>query len=96
MYADPTDGNGDFRPVSSEKIITFKTDGTYSSNGNVCNFSTMADAASQGNYLTTDIDYEIDCDSEFSNELRLAEVDGYLIVSFFCIVPCQQKFKRTK
>ena len=94
MYADPGDGSGDFRPVSSEKIITFKTDGTYSSNGNVCEFSSLANEDTQGSYLAMDIGYKIICESEFSTELRLEVREGYLIVSFFCIEPCQQKFQR--
>lgn len=94
MYADPGDGSGDFRPVSSEKIITFKTDSTYSSNGNVCEFSSLANEDTQGSYLAMDIGYKIICESEFSTELRLEVREGYLIVSFFCIEPCQQKFQR--
>ncbi len=94
MYADPGDGSGDFRPVNSEKIILFKADGTYSSNGNVCDFSTMANEDTQGNYLAIEMGYQIVCESEFSSELRLEVREGYLIVSFFCIEPCQQKFQR--
>ncbi|WP_297763881.1 hypothetical protein [uncultured Muriicola sp.] len=94
MYADPGDGSGDFRPVNSQKNITFKADGTYSSNGNVCDFSTMANEDTQGNYLALDVGYQIVCESEFSTELRLEIREGYLIVSFFCIEPCQQKFQR--
>ena len=94
MYADPGDGSGDFRPVRSEKIINIKTDGTYSSNGNVCEFSTLADEDTQGSYLALNAGYQIICESEFSTELRLEVREGYLIVSFFCIEPCQQKFQR--
>lgn len=94
MYADPGDGSGDFRPVNSQKIILFNADGTYSSNGNVCDFSTMANEDTQGNYLAMDVGYQIVCESEFSTELRLEVWEGYLIVSFFCIEPCQQKFQR--
>lgn len=94
MYADPGDGSGDFRPVNSQKMIMFKADGTYSSNGKVCDFSTMANEDTQGNYLAIEMGYQIVCESEFSTELRLEVREGYLIVSFFCIEPCQQKFQR--
>ncbi len=94
MYADPGDGSGDFRPVNSERIITFKTDGTYLSNGNVCEFSIIANEETGGSYLALDVGYQIICESEFSTELRLEVREGYLIVSFFCIEPCQQKFQR--
>ncbi|NNJ87871.1 MAG: hypothetical protein HKP53_00590 [Eudoraea sp.] len=94
MYADPGDGSGDFQPVNSQKNILFKADGTYSSNGNVCEFSTMSNEDTQGIYLAVDEGFQIVCESEFSTEIRLEVKDGYLIVSFFCIEPCQQKFKR--
>ncbi len=94
MYADPGDGSGDFVSVNSQKTIVFKADGTYSSNGNICDFSTTAAAETEGDYLEMDAGYEIVCESEFNAQIRLEVRNNYLIVTFFCIEPCQQKFQR--
>lgn len=94
MYADPGDGSGDFVSVNSQKTILFKADGTYSSNGNICDFSTTAGAETEGDYLEMDAGYEIVCESEFNAQIRLEVRNNYLIVTFFCIEPCQQKFQR--
>lgn len=94
MYADPGDGSGDFLPVNSQKTIQFNADGTYSSNGDICAFSAKADGDTEGEYLTMEVGFQIVCESEFSIQLRLDVQDGYLIVTFFCIEPCQQKFQR--
>ncbi|MGI9546126.1 MAG: hypothetical protein ACR2MM_02725, partial [Flavobacteriaceae bacterium] len=94
MLADPGDGSGVFSPVDSDKMISILSDGTYSSNGNLCAFSAMLGDPSSGVYDEEANGYLIDCGSPFPSQLRLNLVEGDLIISFFCIEPCLQKFKR--
>ena len=94
MLADPGDGSGEFMPVTSSKIIEFLADGSFTSNGNICVFSTLNDGDSEGSYLTTDEGYSVECEGPFFSPLNLQLKDGFLILTFLCIEPCQQKYKR--
>jgi len=94
MLADPGDGSGEFMPVTSSKTVEFMADGSFTSNGNICAFSTLNDGNSEGSYLTTDEGYSVECESPFVSTLILQLKDGALILSFPCIEPCQQKYKR--
>jgi hypothetical protein len=94
MLADPGDGSGEFMPVTSTKTIEFMADGSFTSSGNICAFSTQSDGTIEGNYLTTDTGYSIECEGSFFSTLNLQLKDGVLILTFFCIEPCQQKYKK--
>ncbi|NNE02632.1 MAG: hypothetical protein HKN52_05640 [Eudoraea sp.] len=96
MLADPGDGSGEFMPVTSSKTIEFLADGSFTSNGDICAFSTANDGTSEGSYLTTDTGYSIECEGAFVSTLNLQLKDGVLILTFFCIEPCQQKYKKIK
>ncbi len=94
MLADPGDGSGEYIPVDSSKRIILMEDGTYSSNGDICAFSSELTNPTSGSYESTDNGYVIDCESPFPTPLRLSLDNGYLIVAFSCIEPCLQKFER--
>lgn len=94
MLADPGDGSGVFMPVESAKTITFNEDGTYSSNGDICSFSSDTTTPSEGTYSETENGFSIDCDTPFPLPLSLNIDQGDLIVVFTCIEPCLQKFRR--
>ena len=95
VLADPGDGSGQFRPVSSDKRIRFFEDGTYTSTGSICDFSIESEGDSTGTYLLSDSGYRISCSEapEFTIGLRIE--DGYLIVTFPCIEPCLHKFRKS-
>ncbi len=94
MLADPGDGSGTFMPVVSNKRIEFFSDGTYISNGTICDFSTSAQESSEGNYTSIENRYEISCSGTLNFPIGLQLEDGSLIVSFPCIEPCQQRFRK--
>lgn len=94
MLADPGDGSGTFMPVTSSKTIEFLADGSYTSNGNICAFSALNDGDSEGMYQVSEEGYRIECEDPFVSPLNLQLKEGDLILTFFCIEPCQQKYKR--
>ncbi|MCI4671642.1 MAG: hypothetical protein MRZ79_26105 [Bacteroidia bacterium] len=94
VLADPGDGSGTFQPVDSDAEIRFLNDGTFTSNTALCKFSAQSGSSMQGTYsvsekvlrsgdcasLTWQVDYSVDGQS--------------LILNFFCIEPCAQKYRR--
>lgn len=94
VLADPGDGSGEFRPVSSNKTVRFNANGSYTSNGNICHFSSLDDGESEGIYVTNDQGYSIECEGQFVYPVNLQLKDGFLILTFFCIEPCQHKYKK--
>lgn len=93
MYSDPGDGNGSFRPVDSDKTITFKTDKSFESNGIMCHLSTGSNAPSSGTFSEEESTISPD-DCEFKVDLNYVIDSDYLIVTFFCIEGCGEKFKK--
>lgn len=94
VLADPGDGSGRFRPVNSDKRISFFANGTYISTGAICNFSSEPDSNSNGIYTLTDTGYQILCGDAPDFPIGLQIEDGFLIVSFPCIEPCFEKYRK--
>ncbi len=94
---DPGDGSGEFTPVTSNKTITFESDGTVTSNGNLCSFSVDSDTPTSGTYSVEEGKiYPTDCDFTFgfSDDLTFELVDGEMITSVLCFEPCEVKYVR--
>lgn len=93
MYSDPGDGSGSFRPVESEKTITFNKNKTFSSNGTLCHLS--VDSLEKSNGFFSEIDMTISPNQcEFSADLPY-EIEGdFLIIYYFCIEGCGEKYKK--
>lgn len=92
VLADPGDGSGIFYAVESNKIITFKNDGTLTSNGNLCNTSISSESPTSGTYSKTEMSFKsADCDNPDYN--FTFEKDGnILIINYPCIEPCRVKY----
>ena len=95
VLADPGDGSGRFRAVNSDKRITFLEDGTYTSTGLVCSFSTDVVGMTNGTYTTTETGYQIGCSETLDHSVNLQIDSGFLIISFPCIEPCLHRFRKT-
>jgi hypothetical protein len=96
VLADPGDGSGVFKPVDSNKTLEFFEDGFVRSNGSLCTFNIIADQESQGIYNTEDSSIIPDnCNSNFI-ELKINfKIEGSrLILNYFCIEACSEKYKR--
>lgn len=92
VYADPGDGSGDFVPIESDKRIEFMANGTMSSNANLCFIFSDVGETSIGTYSIDDMSFSIsDCDNGPATA-NYEIVDSQLIVSYFCIEACQEKY----
>lgn len=87
---DPGDGSGTFSPVSSSKIIEFHSNGTITSNGDLCSMNSAATSSSSGTYSTID---SIISGSTCTN-LHFTLNTNHLIIDYPCIEPCRAKFER--
>ncbi|WP_460218452.1 hypothetical protein [Psychroserpens sp. MEBiC05023] len=91
-YADPGDGNVNFIPIESDKIIVFNSDGTLSSNANLCQVFAEIGQASNGTYSELDLAYTIlSCPNQPYNG-SYQVVDSKLIIEYLCIEACQEKY----
>jgi len=93
VYSDPGDGSGTYNPVDSDKTIEFKNNGRFVSNGNICQFEIQPIEGSKGSYSIDDNTLSPD-DCDFNTGLPF-EFDGNkLIISYFCIEGCGEKYER--
>ena len=94
VLADPGDGSGKFRPVESDKRITFFENGEYFSNGLICEFTQHADGSAEGSYTSTEEGYQIECPGIPGFPISLRLDNGFLIISYPCIEPCMLKYRK--
>jgi len=93
MYSDPGDGSGSFRPVDSQKTIQFMSNETFQSNGTLCHLSLESNSQSRGTFSESSktiapegCEIDVDLTYEFKS--------GNLIIYYFCIEGCGEKFKK--
>lgn len=91
--ADPGDGSGTFQPVNSNKTITFNADGTFTSNGDVCDLTITTNTSSSGTYNTTDKTINGNCGT--TNFPISYSIDNLTMdVSYFCIEACESRYRK--
>lgn len=104
QYADPGDGSGDFRPIESDRVVQFFSNGTVSINGELCFMSSNVGDTETGTFIITSSD---EADTTYDGEIipntcnsRSAKVyfdlnfNGNLVLWYPCIEGCGQKFKK--
>ncbi|MDO1501547.1 hypothetical protein Q2T40_15540 [Winogradskyella maritima] len=92
VLVDPGDGSGTFNPVNSNKTVTFNSNGTWSSNGTMCFISTESSNGTVGTYSETGLYLQSDSCSNPDWQIPFEQNGSTLIVSYFCIEGCQEKF----
>lgn len=91
-YADPGDGSGDFQVVESNKSIQFLNNGAFVSNANLCVIFSDIGEASAGVYSEEDATLTVSgCDMSPVTATYEINESG-LIVSYFCIEGCREKY----
>jgi hypothetical protein len=96
IYSDPGDGSGDFVAVESDKSIQFNANGTLSSNANLCLVFSQPGEMSTGLYSEEDGSFTItDCET-MPVTAYYELIDSNLIVSYFCIEGCQEKYEKVE
>jgi len=92
VLADPGGGSGTFSSVESEKIITFATGGTITSNGNLCHMSINSDNQTSGTYSNSESTFNSsDCNNPDYN-FTFEQNRNILIINYPCFEPCQAKY----
>lgn len=102
QLSDPGDGSGTFMPTDSNKTLEFFSDGTITSNGTLCYMNGQSTNASNGTYelisdAAVDAQYEgfifsENCDFPETKIGFNITAEGHLILWYFCIEPCAEKF----
>ena len=93
VLADPGDGSGTFVNIESNKTITFFSDNTFSSNEYLCSFSPLAPLKTGGTFSTEKREiYPNSCESFAEVKLSYRIENKALIVSYFCIEGCAEKY----
>ena len=91
VLADPGDGSGTFNTVESDKIITFESNGTISSNGSLCDISDSSTTQTSGTYSNSTMTFSsADCNP--NHDYSFEQNGNILIISYPCIEPCQAKY----
>jgi len=93
LYSDLGDGSGIFNPVQSDKRIEFKTNGEYISNGTLCHMSIESNQTSSGIYSSSEMTIS-PSNCELQNNLTFEINDSFLIINYFCIEGCGEKYKK--
>lgn len=95
VLADPGDGSGVFTPVDSDRIIQFNDDGSYTANGDLCDFSTETSTSSVGHYdLVAGTISPENCATIGGTPIGLSVDGSTMIITYLCIEPCQHKYER--
>ncbi len=92
IYADPGDGSGTFQPVTSDKVIVFRPDGSFRSNGSFCQNLGNTDGEGRGSYSVGDSTLSPDCDAP--RPLPLVLRGDTLDIYFFCIEGCGERYRK--
>lgn len=93
VYNDPGDGSGGFTPVESDRTITFNSDGTLTSNGDLCYMTIDAEATTSATYSESAL--LLNCEVEGETLEYTYEISGSaLIINYPCIEACQAKYSK--
>lgn len=91
---DPGNGSGTFQDVSSDKTIKFKSNGTFTSNGSICDLNTDANDATSGEYSNSEHTVTPTGCGSSSTVLNYEIINGDLILHYPCFEACQVKYEK--
>ena len=94
IYLDPGDGSGTFENVTSERTITFNSDGTFSSNGFLCDLTASSDTSVSGPYSTSNSSIDVSACSFVPLSLNYTIENTLLIINYQCIEACQTRYEK--
>ena len=94
VLSDPGDGSGTFHSVESKKIITFKSNGSVTSNGNLCEMSTSTDHPTSGTYSITKLTFNSSNCTNSNYNYTFKQIGNILIIYYPCFEACQAKYEK--
>ncbi|WP_298516469.1 hypothetical protein [uncultured Kordia sp.] len=93
--ADPGDGSGEYIAITSDKTLTFNSNGEITSNYSLCNMLVIVDPEpSSGTYSTTTGIIDVpNCPNASPLAIRFeTSNEGNLIIYYPCIEGCSEKY----
>ena len=90
-YADIGDGSGSYRPVASDRVIVFRPDGSFLTNGSFCP-GQEGGGHSGGTYLLPEWRLTPDCEN--AEDLPFTLQNDTLQITFHCIEGCGERYVR--
>jgi len=94
VLLDPGDGSGTFEAVPNDKIITFHSNGTITSNGNLCDLSIGVGQSTAGTYSATQSTFQSNDCYDPNQEYTFVQDGTELIISYPCFEACQAKYRK--
>ena len=94
LLADPGDGSGEFRPVSSKKVLEFYSDGTLKSNGEICFMSQESSTPTTDTYSMTDSTIVGEKCKDWPRKITFEKKGTTMTLNFPCIEPCRAKYRK--
>ncbi|MBX2816965.1 MAG: hypothetical protein KTR24_13250 [Saprospiraceae bacterium] len=92
VLADPGDGSGTFQPAQSDRKMNFRVDNVVESDVSFCR-GTVTDPPFEANYSSSSLTIEpVGCAGSLPIRYELSGRD--LIISYTCIEPCREKYRR--
>lgn len=89
VLADPGDGSGKFEAVNSSKKITFKSDQSFSCEGEICGLNISSENQTNGTF-----DEETKTLESETCTLHYEMHGDELTLQYPCIEPCYHKYKK--
>jgi hypothetical protein len=96
QLVDPGDGSGVFESIFSDKTISFYSNGSFSSTGPMCTMDISSNTPSAGSYSLTDGVINPSSCPMMTGSIYFEIIENNLILSYPCIEPCRQKFKKAE
>jgi hypothetical protein len=98
QLADPGDGSGTFQSTDKDLQIEFFADRTFRASRSMCTLANYDETESTGTVdLNQEVLYPDDCDALFEDvdyQIHYSINEGDLILYYFCIEACGQKFEK--
>ncbi len=94
VYFDPGDGSGTFQPTETEKVVSFFDDGTVMTSASFCAVGGGNEGVTDATYDEEEMTINPDCGSNTLRSLRYEILQNELIISYPCIEPCQEKYRK--
>ena len=91
-YADIGDGKGTYRPVDSDKVIVFRPDGSFLTNGSFCPGREGRTGPAGGTYLLPEWRLSPDCENAQAFPFDLQ--GDTLQITLHCIEGCGERYVR--
>ncbi|WP_146169747.1 lipocalin-like domain-containing protein [Kordia periserrulae] len=94
---DPGDGSGTFIAITSDKTVTFNSNGEVTSNYSLCNMLLVADQeAGTGTYSAdTGVLNVTNCDFDLPFPVNFEiSTEGKLLIHYPCIEGCSEKYEK--